>query len=70
MNICLGCTKNGVVFSAASFKKDTIFGASQSNISPSYFVRALEVTCLEVFFVMSALKKMVQIRKKKIKVEC
>jgi hypothetical protein len=29
-------------FSAASSKKDTIFGAAQTKLGPSYFVRALE----------------------------
>ena len=35
-------TKNGVFFSAASYKKDTIFGAARKIFGPSYFVTALE----------------------------
>ena len=34
-------TKNDVFFSAASCKKSTIFGASQTNVQPWYFVAAL-----------------------------
>ena len=30
-NIRLSCTKNGIFFSSASCKKDTIFGAAQTN---------------------------------------
>jgi hypothetical protein len=37
----LSCTKNGVFFSAGSCKKNTIFGAAQKKLGPSYFVRAL-----------------------------
>ena len=32
----------GVFFSDASPKKDTIFGAAQTKLGSSYFVRALE----------------------------
>ena len=38
-NFC--STKNGFFFSAASCKKDTIFGAAEKFFSPSYFVTAL-----------------------------
>jgi hypothetical protein len=37
----LSNTKNGLFFSAASCKKDTAFGAAQTRLGPSYFVRAL-----------------------------
>ena len=40
-NSCLSCTKNGVFFSAASCKKDTLFGAAQTKLGPSYFFKAL-----------------------------
>ena len=36
------CTNNGIFFSATSCKeKDTIFGATRKNFSPSYLVTAL-----------------------------
>ena len=38
-NFC--STKNGVFFSAASCKKDTIFGAARKKSGHSYFVTAL-----------------------------
>ena len=37
-NSCLSCTKNGVFFSAASCTKDTISGAAQTKLGPSYFL--------------------------------
>jgi hypothetical protein len=35
------CTENGVFFSAAICKKNTIFGAARKIFDPSYFVTAL-----------------------------
>ena len=35
-------TKEDVFFSAASCKKDTIFGAARNFFDPAYFVTALE----------------------------
>ena len=36
------CTKNGGFFSAASCKKDTIFGKARKTIGPDYFVTTSE----------------------------
>ena len=37
----MGCNKNGVFFSAANCKKDTIFGAARKTLGPSHFVTVL-----------------------------
>ena len=55
--ICLGCTENSAFSSAASCKKGTIFGASQKNIQPSYFIRAL--SCSDCFFLSKSVNSKV-----------
>ena len=55
MEIPLSCTKNGVFFSAASCKKDTIFGAAQTTLGSSYFVRALDTQVFHIQLILSAL---------------
>ena len=47
--------QNGVFFSAASCKKGTIFGAAQTKLGPSYFVRALDTQVFCIHFILSAL---------------
>ena len=51
------CTKNGVFFSAASCKKDTIFGTARNFFGPSYFVFYIELmTCFHQYFLVEKQK--------------